>query len=492
MRSTWKLSVLFLIAGSAQAADRFDAARASIRQQMVAENIPAVSVALSKKGKVLWEEGFGWADKEQRIAATEHTVYSLASLSKPITVTGLMTLVQAGKIDLDRPVNDYLGDAKLKVWIGDEQAVTVRRVVDHTSGIVGGGSQFFYGDDRFSTPSMEQTIARYGNVVRPPGERYEYSGIGYGLLGHVIERTSGKSLADYLRSEVFMPLGMTHSSMDLDARLEPYQAIRYDRTGQPIPFYSVATPGAGGAFSSAHDLVRLGMFFLKHRLPRQQAILNDAYIDQMTDPSSAADGTSVGNVGWQVSKNGGRLVMGHGGHMPGVTTDLAMIPSEEICVVVLTNVSLGGKVRKLREAVVQSVFPQFESQPMRAAPVAAEKFQPTAALLGVWQGQIHTYEGAVPVELKILDSGDVHVRIGTQLETLLNNVTFKNGVLAGNTLSQIETSDTKRYPHTVDISLTLRGDVLNGRASANSVPDPKWTWIYGLPHWMELRRLKSG
>jgi CubicO group peptidase (beta-lactamase class C family) len=488
MRLLLKVSALLLFVGSASAADRFEAARTAIRQQMVADDIPSVAIALSQKGKILWEEGFGWADRERRIAATEHTVYSLASLSKPLTVTGLMTLVQAGKIDLDSAVNDYLGDTKLKVWIGDEKGVTVRRVIDHTSGIVGGGSQFFYGNERFSTPSMEQTIARYGNVVRPPGERYEYSGIGYGVLGYVVERVSGKRFADYMRSDVFLPLGMTRSSMGLDARLEPYWAIRYDLTGQPIPTYDVATPGAGGAFSSAHDLVRFGMFFLKHKSQQQRPILSDAFIDQMTNPAAAADGTSVGNVGWQVSRNGNRLMIGHSGHMPGVTTDLSMIPAEDICVVVLTNASVGTKVHKIREAVVRTVFPQFESKAIRG-PLAPATFQPGAPLLGTWQGAIHTYEGEVPVELKILAGGDVHVRFGTQLQTLLNNVTFDNGVLAGSTLSQIETSDTKRHPHNVDISLTLRGDVLNGRASANSTPDPRWNWIYGLPHWMQLRKV---
>src|SRR4029077_15085253 len=92
-------------------ADQFESVRESIRRQLVETQSPSIAVAVAKDGKIIWEQGFGWADRERRIAADEHTLYSMASISKPITATGLMTLVEAGKIDLDRPVNDYLGNA---------------------------------------------------------------------------------------------------------------------------------------------------------------------------------------------------------------------------------------------------------------------------------------------------------------------------------------------------------------------------------------------
>ncbi len=79
-----------------------------------------------KDGVIIWEEGFGWADRENRIPADEHTMYSLASISKPITTTGLMILMERGELDLDTPINDYLGDAKLKAWVGDPNDATVR------------------------------------------------------------------------------------------------------------------------------------------------------------------------------------------------------------------------------------------------------------------------------------------------------------------------------------------------------------------------------
>ncbi len=83
--------------------DQFASVRAFIQKQMIERSVPSVAVGVARDGKIIWEEGFGWANREERIPATPHTIYSLASISKPITATGLMVLKERGKIDLDRP-----------------------------------------------------------------------------------------------------------------------------------------------------------------------------------------------------------------------------------------------------------------------------------------------------------------------------------------------------------------------------------------------------
>lgn len=478
-------SAATFIGSGAVAADRFESTREAIRQIMLDTQVPAVSVAVAHKGRIVWEQGFGWADRERRVAATEHTMYSLASVTKPLTALGIMTLVQARQMDLERPINDYLGNAKLRARVGDVGQATVRRVIDHTSGLPG-GSQFFYGEEQALTPSMEQSILRYGNLLAPAGEHNEYSNFGYGVLSYAIERVSGRSYADYMRREVFLPLGMTHSSIDVGPELAEYQAIRYDRTGQPIPHYSFAEPGAAAGYSSAHDLIRLSLFFLKHPQPGQRAILSDRAIDQMMRPGAAANELTAGNVGWQIRKIGTRTMVGHAGSMAGVSTELTMVPAEDMSVVVLTNASIGSKSYKIRDAIYRALLPDWSGEPPHVSKSA--RFAPTADLVGAWSGKIVTYQGDLPLEMHIAASGDVHMRIGTQLETLLNDVSFENGMLSGSSLSQIDTGDTRRRPHTVRLTLTLRGAVLNGDAMAISVPDPRWTWVYGLPHWVELTK----
>ena len=182
--------------------DCFSGIKCRIQREMVDSGVPSVAIAVARHGEVLREEAFGWADRERRIPATEHTMYSQASVSKPITATALMVLVERGMVNLDTPINRYLApDSQVKVWIGNPEEVTVRSVANHTAGLPR-HENFYRSEEAYLRPPMEESIRRYGNVVTPPGERYRYSNFGYGILDHVIARTSGMSFADFMREEV--------------------------------------------------------------------------------------------------------------------------------------------------------------------------------------------------------------------------------------------------------------------------------------------------
>src|SRR3712207_4301406 len=119
---------------SAASSDQFDTVRAVIRRA-VDDGLPSIAVAVAKDGRIVWEEGFGMADRERGVPAGPHTMYSLASISKPFTATGLMKLVERGRVHLDRPVNDYLGGGRLTGLAGEASQATVRRVLSHTAGL---------------------------------------------------------------------------------------------------------------------------------------------------------------------------------------------------------------------------------------------------------------------------------------------------------------------------------------------------------------------
>ena len=112
-----------------------DSLRAHIRRLMDSTGTASIAVAVARNGRIIWEEGFGFADIERRTPATPTTLYSMASISKPLTATGVMKLVEQGKIDLDRPANDYLGSAKITGLAGSASDATVRRVMSHTAGL---------------------------------------------------------------------------------------------------------------------------------------------------------------------------------------------------------------------------------------------------------------------------------------------------------------------------------------------------------------------
>ena len=464
---------LVLAAPDSVALDRWDSIRAQIRQTMTAGNLPSISVAVAHGGKIVWEESFGWADRERMIAAAPHTMYSLASISKPMTATGLMTLVERGAIDLDKPANDYLGTGKLTGLAGDAKGATVRRVLSHTAGLPL-HYQFYYSTNDYRPTSNDETIARYGILVNPPGDVYEYSNLGFGILDHIIARTSGMDYADYLRTQVFIPLGMTRTSVGIAPGLEPYAAQRYDTRQQPIPFYDFDHRGGSAVYSSAHDLVRFGMFHLKDHLSDQKAILKDETIDRMHQPISPAQY----GLGWAVlADDNGYLRYNHTGGMPGVATVLNLYPAERLAVVVLTNAS-GGNIGRIANEIAATVLPKYaETRQQRtaqpAAPaVAPAAFKPTAELLGEWSGTIRTWEREVPLTLVVQPDGDVHVRLGSELRALLNQVSWRDNNLRGRFSGTMPTSDARRWPHSIMLNLRLRNGMLSGMATAQTTAEP--------------------
>ena len=491
------LLVALPAAATVPAPESMQAARAAIIRHVQDNDIPSVAVAVWKDGKILWEEGFGWADRANRVPSTEHTMYCLASLSKTLTATGLMTLVQAGKVDLDKPANDYLGDDQLTSYIGDPKAVTVRTLANHTSGLPG-SDQWFYGAKVPDAPSMSATIRRYGILVAPAGERYRYSNLGYGIVGHLLSKVSGQSYGDFMQSAVFTPLGMTHSALDATPGFDAHKAQRYDYAGRPIPPYVSVEPASATLFSSAHDLARFGMFILKDRLPDQRPVLSDANIDSMSRNPARESADSNYGIGWVIQEEGGYHTIQHSGSASGVSSNFILLPEQNMGIVMLANID-GGVRSSLQYDVLKTLLPAWKEpapEPKQAEPAP---FKPKADLVGRWEGKVHTYEGDLPMTLRIMASGDVHVRIGgepkfasrstTRLESLLNNVKFENGELTGKTLSQIETSDTARNPHATSLYLKQRGQVLNGNVTAGSIY--QGLWIYGLPYWTELKKVAA-
>lgn len=479
-------------------AGAFEAVGRAIQAAIVEQGIPSVAVAVAQGGEIVWQQGFGWADKEARLEASEHVMYSLASITKPITTTALMILRERGLVDLERPINDYLGNAPLTAWIGAARDATVRRVADHTSGL-GLHYQFFYEDEPERRPPMAETIRRYGHLVTAPGERWQYSNLGYGLLDHLIATLSGKSYADFVREEVFIPLGMTRASVDIGPGLEPYVAQRYGTDGIAFPFYDFDHPGGSAVYCSAHDLARFGMFHLKAHLSDQQAILADATIDEMQVPSATRpDGSGYG-LGWMSYEEDGLPYVQHTGGMGGVQTFLRLVPEAGIVVALLTNSSRA--MTPTRESFVEDIvavlLPEYgralaERRAGAAAEAAAQVFEPPADLVGVWRGTLHTWLREDALALWCDPSGMVRVQIGEGLQTLVNDPALADGWLTGVMLGDINLPDVSRRRHNLHLDLRLRGEVLSGAIIAQALPvalgAPHGRVGNALSQWAELRK----
>ena len=472
------IAVLLTVVGFAralkgQSSDQFASVRAAMQRMVDTVGSPSVAVAVAKDGRIVWEGGIGWANRDKRIPATANTIYPLASISKPLTATGLMVLVDRGQIDLDRPINEYLGAAKLTGLAGDADGATVRRVLSHTAGLPL-HSHFFYSDQPFSPPPMDETIRRYGILVFPPGRVFEYSNLGYGILGYVIERVSGQTYAEFMRREVFAPLGLTHTSIDLPAGLEEFVAERYGSDGRAYPFFTFDHVGASSVYSSAHDLIRFAMFHLKNRLPDQRPILNDATLDRMHElvPPSVDYG-----LGFSIRSGPYRLA--HSGGMPGATTLMVLYPTMNVAVVVLANTSTRPAVVGQEFTIIQEVASAFSPAranttppPGAAAPGPGPRpLVVTPELAGDWSGTLRSYQRTVPMRVSMKSDGSIQAWVADQPGAMVTNAAFADGRLSGTFAATIPTDDAGRWPHNVFMGLLLGGGKLAGQVTAMSTAD---------------------
>jgi len=221
-------------ANGADTPAEFRAVRDHIAAQ-VAEG-RAASVAVVRADRIVWAEGFGLANRDAHTPATPDSIYRLASISKPLTATGLMILVERGTVDLDAPANRHLAGSPLRAGIGSADAMTVRRIANHTSGLPVHFNFFF---DGRATPPMAETIRLYGFASTEPGRVGEYSNLGYGILGHIVEATSNTPWREFMDREVYDRLGMTRTSDRVRPGREADAAISYTKDAAGL----VVAPG---------------------------------------------------------------------------------------------------------------------------------------------------------------------------------------------------------------------------------------------------------
>jgi CubicO group peptidase (beta-lactamase class C family) len=458
---------------------------AKLEKDRVEEAIPGLAVAIASHGKIIYEKGFGWANRERREPVSEHTIFSLASISKPMTTTGLMTLVQAGMVDLDRPANDYLGDAKLQARVGDASQATVRRVANHSSGLPV-NYQYFFADEPDQPPSRDELIVRHGNLITTPGERYQYSNVGFAVLDYIISRVSGQDYADFMRQEVFVKLGLTHTSVGIGPGLEKFVATRYGDDGAPLPFYVTETPGSSAVYSSAHDLVRFGMFHLKDHLPDQQAILRDASLDELHRPTQQEGGEPPAGyaIGWEaIDRPDGYHIVTHTGGMPGVATTLILVPGEDLAVVMLAN---GGPIEltEVERLVMTAVLPRWKPTP-RQPEKKPPSLLPRHELVGTWVGHVHTYAGDRPLRMQFQADGLVLFQVGDQTASTVSEVEIEKGSLTGVARGELNVPELRRHgSYALELNLQLRADELTGGVTATRHQDRP----FGLTYWTELHK----
>jgi CubicO group peptidase (beta-lactamase class C family) len=232
----------------------FSAVENRIQQAIEKREIPSMVVAISKDGRIIYEGAFGYADIERKVPASVNTAYRLASLSKPITATGLMVLHQKGAVNIDASAEQYAKPLRFRSFAGNPSDVTLRHLLSHTSGL-SSYFQYAFGTEQATAPDFDAAFNRYGTFFHPAGVLTEYSNLGYGLIGFIIARQSGTTFSNFMKTEVFDPLEMRNSFVARSASSSIQVARTYGNDLKLLPDLYNNTEGAGNLYSSAHDLM---------------------------------------------------------------------------------------------------------------------------------------------------------------------------------------------------------------------------------------------
>jgi CubicO group peptidase (beta-lactamase class C family) len=458
-------------------------------QARLAAGVPSIAVAVTWHGRIIWEYAAGMADQQRNISASVHTPYYLASISKTVTATALMKLVEQKKVDLDQPVNRYLKTAKVSSPMWDVAKATVRRVGNHTAGLATYDRDCL-ADDPQCDASAAGAIRRYGVIVWPPGAYFDYSNMDYGILGEAVAGFSGGSLDRALRSTVFAPLGMANCLLDSTTDTANPPAARYDQSPPfaRTPSKRSTSPGASSVYCSAHDLAMFGMFHLKDHLSSQRGILSDHSIELMQSPSLDPGEESQYGLSWWVQNdlNGFHGVLAQGGTND-ATAYLQLIPSEDIAVAMLWNTGT-PEGSKLIDQILAAVLPQYRENLVH--PAATPQPAPTAVapkvpagMVGTWSGSVQTYLRKVPLTVTIDASGGLIARLGSGPDVRRANPRYGDGVIRWTMPGAL---GVEGEPFDLAMRLYLYKDTLAGAARTAPPPSSRNpTWVY---YWVRVDR----
>jgi len=297
------------------------------------------------------------------------------SISKCVGAWGLMKLVEQGKLALDAPV--VTKRWQLPAAEFDARGVTLRRLLSHTAGLSLHGYPGFWPGAEL--PTLERSLSGDTNgagdvrLEAEPGSRWKYSGGGYTLAQLLLEETSGRSFAEFLRAEVLRPLGMESSAYSWDEPLLARSATPYAHGGKPLPRGGPLFPelAAAGLQTTVADMAR----FARASLPRfresgdaTNPVLKPETIELMQ--TAVPPGKDYG-LGYQIEEREGVRVVGHGGSNDGWIAYLRVAPETGDGLVLLTNSSAGNSVVAPLETAWAKRVLKERSGPVRAAPAAA-------------------------------------------------------------------------------------------------------------------------
>jgi serine beta-lactamase-like protein LACTB len=326
-------------------------ANAMFEKAVASPTVPGISVAIAGKDGIIWAEGFGWADLENRVSVSTRTKMRVGSVAKPFTAAALMRAYDQGKVDLDIDVRSYVPE-----WPERLAPVTLRQLASHTSGIRHYENDEFMSNQYYPTVVESLVIFKDSPLEFEPGTEFSYSTYAWTLVTAAIEGADGeRTFKQIMQQEVFTPLDMKDSALDdqyeiIPNRQRPYSVNEGELNNSPQTDHSYKW-GGGGFIASTSDVARFAMAHING------GFLNKDTVDEMFSSATTSTGENVDyGIGWHIGfdlymekhsdnpdairimKEHPNTVMHSGGSMGG-TTMMILCRDHERAVAVVKNVS---------------------------------------------------------------------------------------------------------------------------------------------------------
>ena len=322
-----------------------------MQAEMKAQQIPGVSLAVIKDGRIVLAKGYGLANVEHRVPAKAETIFQSGSMGKQFTATAVMMLMEDGKLAIDDKLNKYFPDAP-EAW----RNVTIRHLLTHTSGMTDYPSDFDFRRDYTEDELYHR--AKAIPLAFQPGEKWSYSNLGYVMLGILIHKVSGKFYGDFLQERVFKPLEMSTARVISESDIVPNRAAGYrldkgQLKNQNWVSPSLNTTTDGALYMNVYDMAKWDAALYTEKLLKRSSL------EQMWTPVKLNNGqTQPYGFGWALGEVKGHRYVQHGGAWQGFKAQIIRFVDDKFTVVLFANQARTNQ-SKLAQGVVALYHPEL-------------------------------------------------------------------------------------------------------------------------------------
>ena len=317
-----------------------------VNEMMAEWNVPGLAISVVQDGRLVYSQGFGLRDVDKGLLVTPQTLFAIGSCSKAFTAATMGILVDEGKLEWDKPLREYLPTFSLKDDFAAER-MTPRDLVCHRSGLPRHDAMWYN-----STATRQDLFERlrYLEPSKDFRTTYQYQNLMFMTAGYLVEQITGTSWERFVRSRIFLPLGMSNSNFSVDdSQRAPDFALPYmekDDKVIEIPFRNIDTIGPAGSInSSVTDMSSWLLLNLSKGKIGDQQIISESSLKEIHSPQMISSQSykydesfySMYGMGWGITSYRGHLMLSHGGGIDGFTARVTLLPRDNIGMVILTN-----------------------------------------------------------------------------------------------------------------------------------------------------------